>query len=228
MNKIHIIIRREYLTRVRKKSFMAMTLLGPVLFAAMLVLPMWFAAMEDGGVRQIAVLDSSQLFIAKIPETANFKFTYAAGVSLDKFKKNLSKTEYFGILYIPPYITYVPGGVEFYSYRQPSASLAVHVASAIEKELEAAKLKAHNIENLDDILKSIKTRIDIRTFRLSENGPEKESHSLLSMGTAYASALLIYMFIFLFGAQVMRGVIEEKTSRVVEVIISHPSNRSSY
>ena len=220
MNKTFIIIRREYLTRVRKTSFIVMTLIGPVLFAAMLVLPVWFATMEDEDVKQIAVLDSSQLFIHKIPETAKFKFTYAADVKLEDFKKNLSQTEYFGILYIPDYISYVPRGVEFYSQKQPPMSLTMHISRAIEKEIEAEKLKAHQIENIDDILNSVKTRIDIRTFKLSEKGIEKESHSFLNMGVAYASALLIYMFIFLFGSQVMRGVIEEKTNRIVEVIIS--------
>ena len=223
MNKVSIIIRREYMTRVRKTSFIVMTLLGPVLFAAILVLPTWFATMEDEEVKHIAVLDSSWLFIHKIPETAKFKFTYASELSktkLDEFKKNLSKTEYFGILYIPDYIVNVQRGVEFYSHKQPPANLTMHIAHAIEKELETEKLKAHQIENLDDILKSVKTRIDIRTFKLSESGLEKESHSTLSMIVAYASALLIFMFIFLFGAQVMRGVIEEKTNRIVEVIVS--------
>ncbi len=220
MNKTSIIIRREYLTRIRKKSFIVMTIIGPILFAAMLVTPMWFATMEDDDVKQIAVLDSSQLFIHKIPETSKFKFTYVADVKLEDFKKNLSKTEFYGILYIPSYITYVPRGVEFYSYKQPPANLTMHIANAIEKEVEADKLKAHHIKNLDDILKSVKTHIDIRTFRMSEDGVEKESHSTLNMLVAYGSAFLIYMFIFMFGAQVMRGVIEEKTSRIVEVIIS--------
>ena len=223
MNKTFIIIRREYLTRVRKTSFIVMTLLGPVLFAAMMVLPVWFATMEDENVKHIAVLDSSWLFIHKIPETAKFKFTYVSDPSrmkLEDFKKNLSKTGFFGILYIPDYIVNVSRGVEFYSYKQPPANLTMHIANAIEKEIETEKLRAHQIERLDDILQSVKTRIDIRTFKLSESGVEKESHSLLNMGVAYASALLIYMFIFMFGAQVMRGVIEEKTSRIVEVIVS--------
>ena len=114
MNKIFIIIQREYLTRVRKTSFIVMTLLGPVLFAAMLVLPMWFATMEDEDVKQIAVIDSSRLFLKKIPETAKIKFTYAFDVKLEDFKKNLSQTEFFGILYIPDYVVHIPRGVEFY------------------------------------------------------------------------------------------------------------------
>ncbi|MDR1864746.1 MAG: ABC transporter permease [Bacteroidales bacterium] len=220
MKKTLIIIRREFLTRVRKKSFLIMTLLGPVLFAGMILAPVWLASVEDDGVKRIAVLDSSQLFIHKIPETATYRFTYVADVKPEDFKKNLSQTEFFGILYIPPYIAYVPSGAEFFSYRQPPASLIMHAANAIEKEIENEKLKAHHIENLDDILRSVRTRIDIRTFQLSDGGGEKEHHRGLNTGVAYASAFLIYLFVLLFGSQVMRGVIEEKTSRIVEVIIS--------
>ena len=197
-----------------------MTLIGPVLFAAMMVLPIWFATMEDDDVKKIAVLDSSWLFTHKIPETAKFKFTYVTDVKLDDFKKNLSQTEYFGILNIPDYVLAVPRGIEFYSYKQPPVSLTMHIANAIEKEIESEKLKAHQIENLDDILKSVKTRVDIRTFKMSERGETKESHGLLNMAVAYASAFLIYIFIFMFGSLVMRGVIEEKSSRIVEVIVS--------
>jgi ABC-2 type transport system permease protein len=220
MNKTTIIIRREFLTRVRKKSFIVMTLLGPVLFAAMMMAPVWFAGMEKEDVKKIAVLDSTQLFIQKIPETEKYKFTYVSDVKLEDFKKNMTQTDFFGILYIPPYISYTPSGTEFFSYKQPPGSLIMHIANAIEKEIETEKLKAHQIENLDEILKSVKTRIDIRTFRISEGGGEKENYHTLSMAVGYAAAFMVYLFVFMFGAQVQRGVIEEKTSRIVEVIIS--------
>jgi ABC-2 type transport system permease protein len=141
-------------------------------------------------------------------------------VDLENLKKNLSQTEFFGIVYIPDYIVNLSKSVEFYSHKQPPVGLTTHISNAIEKEMETVKLKAHHIENLDEILRSVKTRIDIRTFKLSEKGAEKESYSYLNMGVAYVSAFLIYVFIFLFGAQVMRGVIEEKSSRIVEVIVS--------
>ncbi|MDR3093221.1 MAG: ABC transporter permease [Bacteroidales bacterium] len=220
MNKTIIIIRREYLTRVRKKSFIVMTLLTPVLFAALMIIPVWFATIEDEGIKQIAVLDSSQLFVHKIPSTDKFKFTYAKDVKLEDFKQNLSQTEFFGILYIPPYITYTPSGTEFFSYQQPPIGLTMHIANAIEKAIETEKLKTHNIENLDEILKSVRTHIEIRTFRMSEDGGEKENYGGLNRIVAYGAAFLIYFFVFMFGSQVMRGVMEEKTNRIVEVIVS--------
>ena len=231
MSKTLIIIQREYLTRIRKTSFIVMTLLGPLLFAAMMILPVWFATIEDEEEKKIAVFDNSWLFFNKIPNTAKFKFVNVFDtvaivrfgneqIYVDNFKKNLSQTDYFGFLYIPEYIAYLSRGAEFSSYKQPPANLVMHIANAIEKELETQKLKAFNIENLDDILHAVKTRIEIRTFKLSESGKEKESHDVLNMMVAYISALMIYMFIFMFGSQVMRGVIEEKTGRIVEVIVS--------
>jgi ABC-2 type transport system permease protein len=220
MNKILIIIQREFITRVRKKSFVVMTFLGPLLFAALMLLPVWITNIEDEDVKRIAVFDSSYLFINKIPETSKFKFTYFVDVNVDEFKRNLSPSEYFGFLYIPPEIAYLSRASEFFSFRQPPSNLVMHIAHAIEKEIEREKLKSYNIENLNHILHAVRTRIEIRTFRMSEGGNERESYTSLSMIIAYISAILIYMFIFLFGAQVMRGVIEEKTNRIVEIIVS--------
>ena len=96
----------------------------------------------------------------------------------------------------------------------------MHISNSLEKEIEKQKLSSHEIANLDQILKSIKTNISLRSILWTEEGGEKESYTELSMIIGYASGMLIYVFIFLFGAQVMRGVIEEKTSRIIEVIIS--------
>lgn len=96
----------------------------------------------------------------------------------------------------------------------------MHIANAIEKEIEAGKLRAYQIDNLDNILKAIKTNINVRTFKLQDGGIQKESYGNVYLLVSSVSAMLIYMFIFLFGSQVMRGVIEEKTSRIVEIIVS--------
>ena len=96
----------------------------------------------------------------------------------------------------------------------------MHIANALEKELERQKLATYNIDNLENILATIKTNVNIRTIIWQDDGGEKESHSELAMITGYIGGFLIYFFIFLFGAQVMRGVIEEKSSRVVEIIVS--------
>lgn len=218
MNKIKLIILREYLTRVKKKSFIVMTILGPILFAAMMVVPAWLASMEDTDLKNIAVVDSSGIFINKIPDTDYIKFEYLQNTSVKKVKKNFADSNYYAVLQILPSITYEPTAVHLYSDKQPSFEVKSHIARAMENELKNQKLKANGIN--EDILESIKSDVKVRTIQWTKDGEEKESFTEVNMILGYASGFLIYFFIFLFGAQVMRGVIEEKTNRIVEIIIS--------
>ena len=218
MNKIKLIISREYLTRVKKKSFLVMTILGPILFAAMMIVPAWIASREDTEVRTIAVLDSSGIFINRIANTDYIKFEYLENKSLNEVKEIFTESGYYAVLQILPSITYEPSAVHLFSKKQPSFSIKSHIANSMEKELTNGKLKNHGID--EDVLKSIKSDVSIRTIQWTDDGEEKESSTEIAMAIGYASGFLIYFFIFLFGAQVMRGVIEEKTSRIVEIIIS--------
>ncbi|MDA3954176.1 MAG: ABC transporter permease [Bacteroidales bacterium] len=218
MNKINLIISREYLTRVKKKSFIVMTILGPILFAAMMVVPAWLASMEDTNIKNIAVIDGSGIFINKIPDTDYIKFEYVQNQNLKKIKANFSELNYYAVLQVLPSITYEPSAVHLYSEKQPSFSVKSHISNAMEKELKNKKLRAHGID--DEVLRSIKSDVSIRTIQWTEDGEAKESSTEVAIIVGYASGFLIYFFIFLFGAQVMRGVLEEKTSRIVEIIVS--------
>ncbi len=219
MNKTALIISREYLTRVRKKSFLIMTILGPILFAALFILPAWFASMEDNEVRTIAVIDSSKIFINTIPETEYLKFVYLENTKVEDLRENFDQTGYYAVLYIAHIVASTPSAVQLLSTKQVSLNIRMHIANALEKEIERQKLKTYEINNLDDILTAIKTRINIRTI-VWKGDTEKESYSEVAMIVGYVSGFLIYMFIFMFGSLVMRGVIEEKSSRVVEIIVS--------
>ena len=218
MNKIRLIISREYLTRVKKKSFIVMTILGPILFAALFIAPAWIASMEDTDVKTIAVLDSSSVFLNKIQDTEYIKFKYLENKSLDDVRKSFSQSGYYAILQILPSITYEPSAVHLFSVKQPSFAVKSYISSSMEKELKNQKLRAAGIN--EDVLKSIKSDISIRTIQWTEDGNEKEGSTEIAMAVGYAGGFLIYFFIFMFGAQVMRGVIEEKSSRIIEIIIS--------
>ena len=218
--KTLLVIEREFLSRVRKKSFIIMSLLGPLLFASVVIGPAWFASLEDREVRVIAVVDSSKLFIGKIPETDYLKFEYLENTTVDRLRDNFSETPYYGVLYIAHIVAHTPSAVQLLSDRQPPLSIRMHIANALEKEIERQKLATYDINNLDEILHAVRTSINIRTIIWQDDGGEKESHSELAMIVGYLGGFLIYFFIFLFGAQVMRGVIEEKSSRVVEIIVS--------
>lgn len=221
MNKISVIIKREYVTRVRKKSFIIMTLLAPLLMASVILIPALVMSNGDKDFKKIAVIeDGSNLFKNAIPNTSDAEFVYLENVDINDLKGSFEQAGYYGILYISPEITNIPNAIQLISKKQPPIGILDHIETSLEKEIERQKLLAYNIENLDDILKSINTSVSVQTINIDETGQVKETSTGISMVLAYLGGLLMYMLVFLFGAQVMRGVIEEKTSRVVEVIIS--------
>ena len=220
MNKIRIIIQREFSTRVRKKSFVVMTILGPFLFAAIAILPMWFATMQDNEIKKIAIVDSSDSLSNNITNNESLKFTRIENGDINELRATFQSLGYWGVLYLPQNAYFEPNSIELISATQPNMATKQHIQNAIEKEIERKKLLSHNIHDLDKILNSVKTNVTIRTISLEEGGKAKESHTEISMIIGYASGFIIYFFIFLFGTQVMRGVIEEKTNRIVEVIVS--------
>lgn len=221
MNKISLIIRREYITRVRKKSFIIMTLLTPFLFALIFIIPMLVMSNEDKDFKKIAVIEEgSDLFTNVIPDTKDTDFEYLTGVKLNDIKNNFSEMGYYGVLYISPQIVTTPDAIQLISRKQPPIGLLDHISGSLEKEIEKQKLLAYNIENLDEILRTINTSVRIQTIKMDESGSARETSTGISMALAYIGGFLMYMLVFMFGSMVMRGVIEEKTNRIVEVIIS--------
>lgn len=218
MSKIKLILQREYLTRVRKKSFVVMTILGPILFAALVIAPAWIASLGDTDMKKIAVIDNSGFFVNKLPETETIKFDYLDNTTLDEIKGNFPQTDYYAVLFISKLVSNTPSSVVLYSNKKPSFSVKSHIGNAIEKDIENEKLSAAGID--PDVLKSVKTNVNIRTVEWTKSGEDKESSTELAMIVGYIGGFLIYFFIFLFGAQVMRGVIEEKTSRIMEILVS--------
>lgn len=221
MNKIFIIIAREYITRVRKKSFIIMTLLAPLLLALIFIIPALVMSNEDKDFKKIAVIEEgSDLFKNVITNTKEAEFIYLENVKAADLKKTFEKDGYYGVLVISPELINVPNAIELISKKQPPIGLLDHIEGTLEKNIEKQKLKAKNIENLDEIMKSIDTKVNVQTIKIDQEGKSMKTSTGISMALAYLGGFLMYMLVFIFGAQVMRGVIEEKTSRVVEVIIS--------
>ncbi len=220
MNKISIIIRREYLTRVRKKSFIIMTLLTPLLMAMIFVIPALVMSNDDKDFKKIAVIEEgTDLFKGVIPNTKDAEFIYLND-DFGELQSTFEQKGYYGILHIFPQIIDTPNAIKLISKKQPPIGLLDHISGSLEKEIEKQKLLAYNIENLDEILKTINTSVKIQTIKIDDTGVVKETSTGIAMALAYISGFLMYMLVFMFGSQVMRGVIEEKTSRIVEVIIS--------
>ena len=215
MNKILLIIKREYLTRVRKKSFIIMTILGPILLASLMIIPFWLATRPQEA-KIIDVKDESNLFADKIKSYKNLTFNFITA-SKEDAKIDYLQSDRYGLLYIPALDIDDPKGIEFYSRQNPGIEVQSYIQRILKEEIESRKLQKAGIDR--ETLENIKTKITINTIKLSEEG-EKDSSAVASTIVGYFASFMIYFFIFLYGVQIMRGVIEEKTSRIVEIIIS--------
>lgn len=240
MNKIILVIQREYLSRVKKKSFIVMTILGPILMAALFIVPVFLSQVSDE-VKQIDILDETGWFMNKFEDSERFKFNNVF-TDLETAKNNLSGSKGYALVYIPKPEVSVPSTAMIFSEKQVSIDLKGYIRSTMSKEVENQKLGAEIMKEIrkvnpdfdpanpessnagnvvsEEILKNIKTNIILTSIRMGEAGKEEKSFTEVSMGVGMFAGILIYFFIFLFGSQVMRGVIEEKVSRIVEVIVS--------
>jgi len=217
MNKILLIIHREYLTRVKKKSFIIMSVLGPVLIAAMNILPAVLSQLSEGTKKRIAVLDETGLFEGKFKNQKNIEF-YHVRNDLDSEKEATLYKKGDLLLYIPLTKLSLPTQAQLFSTKQPGLNVTIYIKSVMKNVIENEKLKAQGID--PSVIKSSKAEIGLETIRVDKNGGEKKSFTEVEVGMAVFAGIMIYFFIFMFGAQVLKGVMEEKQNRIVEVIIS--------
>lgn len=219
MNKLGIIIKREYLTRVKKRSFLILTFLGPLFFAALMIAPslLMLNAEKMETKKAIAVLDETQWFYEKFDNTEANTFVYI-NENIDSLKKMVFEGIYDAILYIPATTLNIPVNAKIYSNKQIPITLNSHIENTMEQVIEHKKLLASGID--PNIVKSASTDINISSIRIDSEKGEKASYTELESVIGFILSLVIYFAIFLFGAQVLRGVIEEKTNRIIEVIIS--------
>jgi len=215
MGKISLIIKREYLTRVRKKTFLVMTVLGPLLMASIIVARVWLSMVPEE-TQKVLVVDELSLFKNKLSNTKNIKF-YFANYSIDEARENFYREDYNVIAYIPAKIL-ESNTVQILYKKQPGFGTIELIRKTVSEQIEKNKLIASGIDL--EQLESVKTNISVVTSKLEESGSIEKSNNELNLALGFIGGFLIYMFIFLYGAQVMRGVIEEKTSRIIEVIVS--------
>lgn len=221
MGNISIIIKREYTSRVKKKSFILMTVLTPLIFVALFLVPVLIMGNQDKEFKKIAVIeDGSDLFKGVLKDRDDVDFEYLQNADVNQLKGTFEEDGYYGILYISPVVTNVPQAIQLISKKQPPMDLLQYIERTLEQDIENKKLLAYNIENLDKILKSVQTDVAVQTIRIDDAGETKETSTGISMALAYIGAFLMYMVVIMFGVQVMRGVFEEKNNRIVEVIIS--------
>ena len=218
MNKIGLIIKREYLTRVRKRSFLIMTFLGPLLMAAIYIIPIMLALNTSTDHLRVAVVDESHWFEDRFTSNEQHTFVNMPGQPIDSVKEMVKTGVFDMALYVPPTQLNIPSNAVVYSIRQVPMEVETYISSVMQKEIEDQKLMAKGVD--PEIVSSVKTSVNLSVMRMDEKGNEKETFSQMQFMLGMILALLVYLFIIFFGGQVMQGVSEEKTNRIIEVIIS--------
>lgn len=218
MNKILLIIQREFLNRVQKKSFLLTTILVPLIFPAIMGVMIYIVVKQSEvtTVKTVQVLDDSHKFTFK--DTKDFKFTVITG-SLDAAKVAYDSSGDFGLVYIPPFEISDPRGFTLLSHENPTLEQIGSLEGYFEDQVRNMKLQQYKVDQAT--LDALKTDIEIRQVtKDATTGEEKSSSSGLIYGVGFVLGILIYMFVLIYGIQIMQGVIDEKTSKVVEVIVS--------
>lgn len=217
MSKIGIIISREFNQRVRKRSFIITTIITPILMVGLMAAPIAIMSLQTEDIKEILVVDQSGQIAPKLHNTDKASFT-VVDQPVEKLKEQ--KQDAAGILVIGSDIVTNPGNVQLYTYESSTLDFENNISSQIEDIIESAKLRSYNIDSLPQIMEQIKTDVSLQVYQIDEAGDQKESSSILAMGAAYVFGFMIYMFVLLYGVMVMQGVIEEKTSKVLEIMVS--------
>ena len=218
-NNISLIVGREFRARVRKNSFIITTLLMPVLMIGLMVAPALIMEYSQGEQKRIAVIDESGLVAPQLQSDEAMAFE-TIDLAVEEARNSLA--DHFAILYIGSDILSNPSNVRLYANASTSIMLEEQITSQIEQVIENEKLKAYQIDNLDQILAEVETHVSMQTFRNDKTEEEAQSgqSSIVATALGYILGFVLYMFLLIYGAMVMQSVIEEKNSRVLEVMVS--------
>lgn len=221
LRNIKTIISREYLTRVRKKSFLLITFLGPIFFAAVAILPSVIMFMAEDKGKQVAVIDESGIVMPMFEDTDAIDYIDCTDQSLDSMKVNLEDLGYDALVHISAIEPQTKSvSVTAYSSSPMSVDMKEAISSVVDDAVEDYRLSLYDIGDLKQIMQDVKFNSTVTTYTLGEDGEEKITSSEVYMVISLVLSMIIYMFVAMFSGMVMQSVIEEKASRVVEVLVS--------
>ena len=223
MDKIWIILEREYLERVKKKSFILSTILTPLIFPLFIAITVFVLTTEEKEERVIALLDKNN-FIEDSTRIRGDIFLHTDN-DISEIQNMIDEGEIYGALEIPEFDIYEPKDLRFYSKNVPSGDLISGIESLVENKIR--ELKIQDLKLNEESLDKLRTRITMETYSvdkeaegISDEIGVKQSNSDLAFGLGYFNGFLIYMFVFIYGSFILQSVLDEKTSKVVEIIVS--------
>ena len=219
--KVGIVISHEYTTRVRKKSFILTTLLTPIGMALLICVPALIMLFSGNDNQKVKVIDESGIVAPYLENSEHTTYVMGTeGETVDLLREIFDDLDYYAIVGISPLDEKGEVSVVSYSKEPLNMDLKNAISRAANKAVETRKLAQYDIRDLDEILSDVKTDIKVNSMTLTNDGDAKEDSVEIYMVLAYLMSFMIYMFVFMFGTMVMRSVIDEKSSRVVEVIVS--------
>lgn len=221
MDKIKLVLQREYLTRVKNKTFILLTILVPLFFIGISILPAYLMEMDSDEIK-IAVVDEYGVFEDAFPEREEYKIDYFSENVYDALKENFEDGSYGAIVHLPPkknenHILTLEKSIELYSTKKLGIGLPRYIERSLENRIEDLKIAHFQLDK--ESLNKIETNVSLKKIVHNE-GEQSEMESILGSALSVALGFIIYIFIFLYGAQIMRSVIEEKSSRIIEIIVS--------
>lgn len=217
MNKTFIIIQREFATRVKKKSFILLTLLMPFVFAALIFVPVWLASIKDTEQKTVKIVDRTGQYAALFKDDPSYHFEYSPSDSAT-FYDDDSAVE--AVVLINGDLVQNPRAVTICSRKTVSAELLSLTRNLLNEQVRRDKLSAYNVPELDKIIEDVQTDFDIKTVVRTGSGDETSSNTYIAMGAGFIFTFLIYLFVMTYGGMVMQSVIEEKANRIVELMVS--------
>ena len=221
LRTIGIVIGREYSTRVRKKSFLLTTFITPILFAALCLVPAFLMTNMKESAKRLAVVDNSGIVLPYLEDGETVSYVDMSSRNADSVKVRLAELGCDGVLVVSP-LDSVGKTItaEIYSPSPLGIDLEENLGNRLDDALENYRIESYGIEGLAQIMEDVKVNVPLRSYTISDDGEEKVSESGVYMLVSMILGMVIYMFIVMFGAMVMSSVIEEKSSRVVEVLVS--------
>lgn len=217
MNKILIIIQREFLKRVRTKGFIILTITMPFIMAALVFVPLWLSSIENDEQQKVAVIDPTGVYAKALKASKSFAFS-AQPVITEEMRSEDSP--YDAVVAISGDLVKNNGKVTIYSHKEIPGNLLDYIQSKLNETVQKQKLEATGIAGLDKIIDDVQRDVNMKTVKWSKEGDEQASSTYVAIIVGGIFTLLIYIFVITYGGMVMQSVIEEKTNRIVELLVS--------
>lgn len=218
MNKFLLIIQREFLTRVQKKSFIILTVLMPFILAALVFTPIWLASIKDDEQKEVAVADKTGRYIGLFKADESYRYVPVADAGDKALYSDTTRFE--AVIEIKGELRDNPKAVTIYSTKEVPIGLLTYTQNVLNEQLRRDKLSERGIMGMEEIIADIESEVNIATIKRSAEGDDTSSDSSIAMAVGFIFTFLIYMFVMSYGGMVMQSVMEEKTNRIVELMVS--------